>query len=52
MLKDTNTLIQSKCSPHNIGNETYIVQLNVDNDHTIIINDQEINPNFLISSVK
>jgi len=51
MLKDTNTLNQPTCSTQNIGNETYIIQQNVDNDHIINVNTQKISPNFVISLV-
>lgn len=52
MLKVTNTLGQPTCQAQIIGNGTYIIQQNVDNDHTIIATTQRDSPNSAISSVK
>jgi len=51
MLKVTNTLGQPTCQAQIIGNGTYIIQQNVDNDHTIIATAQRDSPNSVISSV-
>lgn len=50
MLKVTNTLGQPTCQAQIIGNGTYIIQQNVDNDH-IITATQRDSPNSAISSV-
>ncbi|XP_060849947.1 DNA-binding protein RFX2-like isoform X2 [Rhopalosiphum padi] len=46
----TNTLGQPTCQAQIIGNGTYIIQQNVDNDHTIIATAQRDSPNSAISS--
>ncbi|XP_050535558.1 DNA-binding protein RFX2-like isoform X2 [Daktulosphaira vitifoliae] len=46
----TNTLGQPTCQAQIIGNGTYIIQQNVDNDHTIITTAQRDSPNSAISS--
>ncbi|XP_050437587.1 DNA-binding protein RFX2-like isoform X2 [Adelges cooleyi] len=46
----TNTLGQPTCQAQIIGNGTYIIQQNVDNDHTIIATAQRDSPNSALSS--
>lgn len=51
MFKVTNTLGQPTCQAQIIGNGTYIIQQNVDNDHTIIATTQQDSPNSVITPV-